>query len=211
MVSIDKVDLIHKFVQTYNAAQDSIEENRVEEAKQRYRDLMGVYHQITNSDIEPVHKELAYDQVLKVFKGVKGMKVRSRINAKSVALATVIIIISIVIFIKPEIVGLIPFEFDQPPAWGAADNKFVISSVPEKGAMFPGKHTRTIDLDEFFVDPNDDKLTYLATSAPGLQVELSGSLLTFNPEKGIIGPRIITVVASDGKHITRKEIAVDIV
>ena|GEM_PF-4154517 len=211
MVLIDKVDLIHKFVQTYNAAQDSIEENRVEEAKQRYRDLMDVYHQITTSDIEPVHKELAYDQVMKVFQGVKGLKVRSRINAKSVALATVIIIISIVIFIKPEIVGLIPFEFDQPPMWGAADNRFVVSGVPKKGAMFPGKHARTIDLDDFFVDPNKDTLTYLATSAPGLQIEVRGSLLTFNPEKGVIGPKAITVVASDGKHITRKEIQVDVV
>ena len=39
VVPIDKVDLIHKFVQAYNSAQDSIEENRIPEAKSKYHEL----------------------------------------------------------------------------------------------------------------------------------------------------------------------------
>lgn len=210
MVTIDKVDLIHKFVQTYNSAQDSIDENRIAEAKQKYRELMSVYKQISDSDIESVHKELAYDQVMKVFNGVKGMKPRQNINSKSIAVAVVIIIISLVIFIKPEIIGMVAFEVNQAPVWTGDGNLFVISGVTDK-SMFVKTSDRTINLDAFFNDANDDELTYLATSTDGLNVKVSGNHLTFIPETGVFGEKTITVVASDGKEVVQQNLLVRIV
>ena len=209
MVLIDKVDLIHKFVQSYNSAQDSIEENRISEAKQKYHDLMEAYKEIADSDVETVHKELAYDQVLKVYQGVKGMKMRKTINTKAVALAVVLIIISLVIFIKPEIIGLTVFEFNDVPQWSASSNVFVIYGL-EEGAMFNEAYDQTIDLNAFFTDPNGDVMTFLATSTPGLDIRLNNNFLTFLPEQGVFGRRAIILVASDGKEIIRKEILVDI-
>lgn len=213
MVNIDKVDLIHKFVQAYNSAQDSIEENKHEEAKQKYHELMQIYKQISDSDMEPVHKELAYDQVMKVFNGIKGIKMRSAISGKSIALAVVIILISLVIFIKPEIVGLAVgtiSSIDSAPYWNGDSNLFVITGVP-KSAMFKESYDRTINLDSFFTDSNGDELSYLATSAPGLDVRVKGSFLTFLPQKGVFGDRTISVVASDGEHVVKQELAVSIV
>ncbi len=210
MVAIDKVDVIHKFVQTYNSAQDSIESNRMEEAKQKYRELMSAYKQIAGSDMESVHKELAYDQVMKVFNGVKGMKPGPNIHAKSIALAVVIIIISLVIFIKPEIIGMVSFDVNHPPVWNADGNTFVITGVPE-GAMFIGNTDRTINLDAFFNDANDDELTYLATSTHGLDVKINRNFLTFLPQSRVFGERVLTVIASDGVEVVQQDLIVRIV
>ncbi|MBD3304322.1 hypothetical protein GF343_04190 [Candidatus Woesearchaeota archaeon] len=210
MVTIDKVDLIHKFVQTYNSAQDSIDANRMDEAKQKYSELMSVYKQISGSDLESVHKELAYDQVMKVFNGVRGMKPRQNINSKSIAVAVVIIIISLVIFIKPEIIGMVAFEANQAPVWTGDGNLFVITGVSES-SMFVGGTGRTINLDAFFNDANGDELTYLATSTDGLNVKISGNHLTFLPEPGVFGERTVTVVASDGEEVVQQDLLVRIV
>lgn len=210
VVPIDKVDLIHKFVQAYNSAQDSIEENRIPEAKSKYHELMDIYKDIADSDVESVHKELAYDQVMKVYQGVKGMKVRRTINTKAVALAVVLIIISLVIFIKPEIIGLATFEFNQAPQWNSGTNVFVILGI-HNNMEFDEYYDRTIDLDKFFRDPNGDELTYLATSTEGLKVQLNGNFLTFLPEPGVFGKKTMYVVASDGYEVTRQEMIVDII
>lgn len=210
VVPIDKVDLIHKFVQAYNSAQDSIEENRIPEAKQKYHELMSIYKDIADSDVESVHKELAYDQVMKVYQGVKGMKVRKTINTKAVALAIVLIIISLVIFIKPEIIGLATFEFNHAPEWSSGTNVFVILGI-QGNAQFDEYYDRTIDLNAFFSDSDNDELAYLATSAPGLKVQLNGNFLTFLPEPGVFGKRAVTIVASDGQAVTKQEMIVDII
>ncbi|MBW3004610.1 hypothetical protein KY310_02165 [Candidatus Woesearchaeota archaeon] len=210
MVKIDKVDLIHKFVQTYNSAQDSIDDNRMDEAKQKYKELMSVYKQISDSDMESVHKELAYDQVMKVFNGVKGMKPKSSIHVKSIAAAVVIIIISLVIFIKPEIIGMVTFDVNQAPVWTGDGNLFVITGVP-KESMFIGNSDRTVNLAAFFSDPNGDELTYLATSTDGLDVKVSGSYISFIPQPGVFGERVITVVASDGTEVVQQDLLVRIV
>lgn len=209
MVIIDKVDMIHKFVEAYNSAQDCIEESRIDEAKQRYKELMSLYKDISNSEIETVHKELAYDQVMKVYRGVQGMKVHSRINTKAVALAVVVIIISVVILIKPEIVGLIAFEYNSAPVWNAADNEFTIRGMANNN-MFGGQD-RTIDLDAFFYDRDGDELAYLATSTEGLGVKVDGNHLTFIPAQGVYGAKEITVVASDGENVVKKDVIVNIV
>ncbi len=210
MVAIDKVDIIHKFVQTFNSAQDSIESNRMEEAKQKYRELMSAYKQIADSDMESVHKELAYDQVMKVFNGVKGMKPGSNIHVKSIALAVVIIIISLVIFIKPEIIGMASFDVNQAPVWTGDGSLFVITGVPE-GAMFIGNTDRTINLDAFFSDANDDELTYLATSTDGLDVKINRNFLTFLPASGVFGERVLAVIASDGAEVVQQDLLIRIV
>lgn len=209
MVIIDKVDMIHNFVQAYNSAQDCIEENRMDEAKLRYRELMSLYKEISDSDMEAVHKDLAYDQVMKVYQGVKGMKVRSRINTKAVALAIVVIIISVVILIKPEIIGLVAFEIDYPPVWNAADSEFTIRGISNNN-MFIAQE-RTIDLDAFFYDKNGQELTYLATSTEGLGVDIEDSFLTFIPAPGVFGKKTIMVVASDGENVVKQEILVNVV
>ena len=210
MVAIDKVDIIHKFVQTYNSAQDSIDANRMDEAKQQYKELMSAYKHISDSDMESVHKELAYDQVMKVFNGVKGMKPRQNIHAKSIALAVVIIIISLVIFIKPEIIGMVTFDVNQAPVWNGDGDTFVITGIP-KDRMFGSGYDRTINLDAFFSDANGDELTYLATSAGGLDMKINGNFLTFLPEPGYYGNRQVTVIASDGEEVIQQGLLISVV
>jgi hypothetical protein len=54
-------------------------------------------------------------------------------------------------------------------------------------------------------------LTYLATSTDGLDVKISGNHLTFLPEPGFFGERVITVVASDGEAVVQQDLLVRIV
>ncbi len=81
------------------------------------------------------------------------------------------------------------------PYWHG-ENEFSIS--PDESA--------SIDLVQYFIDNENDELTYLATQAEGIAVELSGSILTASAEAGFEGTASITAYASDSEFTTGQEI-----
>jgi hypothetical protein len=62
----------------------------------------------------------------------------------------------------------------------------------------------TVDLDQFFADPDGDKLAYIAGDTPGVSVDMTGSMLTVT--SSMAGSFNIPVVASDGKDVTRVQL-----
>ncbi|MBW3004293.1 DUF11 domain-containing protein [Candidatus Woesearchaeota archaeon] len=61
-------------------------------------------------------------------------------------------------------------------------------------------------LGEYFTDPDGDALTYLASEASNINLEISGQQLKITPEPDFIGDRFISVFASDGEDTTKKVI-----
>jgi len=61
--------------------------------------------------------------------------------------------------------------------------------------------TLVLDASDLFDDPDGDALTFLSTDAEGLEVDVSGSIISFTPTT--TGTYSITLIASDGKDATR--------
>ena len=57
----------------------------------------------------------------------------------------------------------------------------------------------SIDLDQFFTDPDLDNLTYTATQPDHVQVKIDGSRATLTPEHGWSGLEYVIFTADDGK------------
>ncbi|HLF54713.1 MAG TPA: hypothetical protein VI612_03260 [Candidatus Nanoarchaeia archaeon] len=103
-------ELIKKFVDLHTQAGQFIAEEKVAEARQKYLELLDAYHAIDKSTLEAFHKELAYDQVTKLFAQINETKEKVKLPVNLIAAAVLIIAFSFVIFLRPEIVGLVSFE-----------------------------------------------------------------------------------------------------
>jgi flagellar basal body-associated protein FliL len=69
--------------------------------------------------------------------------------------------------------------------------------IPDQVWDEDNKHT--LDLGEFFVDPDGDALAYTYTPVEDIVVTISGNEVTFLPKKDFFGERTITFTADDGK------------
>ncbi len=88
-------------------------------------------------------------------------------------------------------------ETSEPiPVWNSSVTEFSI----EQGG------TLEIDLDEYFAD--DDNLTYLATGASNVTVEIYGSVLHVIPDLWFNGERRIKAIASDEYNVVEQQIRI---
>lgn len=103
-------ELIQKFVEQHDQTEKLLNEDKLKEAKQKYLEVVDTYHAIQKSQLENFHKELAYDQVTKLFKRVNAAKERVKVPYHLIAAAVLLIAFSLIIFLKPSIVGLAGLE-----------------------------------------------------------------------------------------------------
>jgi hypothetical protein len=103
-------ELVKKFVDLHTQTSQLLSDDKIAEAKQKYLDVVNAYHDIEKSSLEHYHKELAYDQVTQLFKKVNEAKARVQVPYHLILAAVLIIGFSLVIFLKPSIVGLAGFE-----------------------------------------------------------------------------------------------------
>lgn len=85
---------------------------------------------------------------------------------------------------------------NNPPIWIGGDNNFNVLA---------GKLT-TFDLNNYFEDPDENELVYLATNSEDLNIIVINNLLVINPSRTVTGSREITLIASD--LITTKKVPV---
>lgn len=71
--------------------------------------------------------------------------------------------------------------------------------------------TQTLNLTKYFSDPDDDPLTYTATSANDLTVTFSNGIATITPASGFFGSRGLKFTASDGINQTASNIVTVVV
>ncbi len=103
-------ELVKKFVDAHSQAEKLLSDDKIAEAKQKYLEVVNVYHELEKSSLEHYHKEFAYDQVTQLFKKVNEAKARVQVPYHLILAAVLIIGFSIIIFFKPSIVGLAGFE-----------------------------------------------------------------------------------------------------
>ncbi len=103
-------ELIKKFVELNSQAEQLLNEDKIQEAKQKYLDVIEAYHAIDKSTLERFHKELAYDQVTALFKKVNEARERVQVPYNLIAAGVLVIAFSVLIFLNPSIVGLTSLE-----------------------------------------------------------------------------------------------------
>ncbi len=210
MVLIQDIELIKQFVDKYNSAQASLDGHNKEEAKKQYKDLLKLYSTINHSKLDKENKELAYEQIMKVYRGVHSTDAATSMLSKrffftskpTMIVAGILIILSLVVFIKPEIIGFVlePSIINSAPEWKSPQN-FFDAAQPQT----------IINLDSYFSDPEGSRLTYLATAPQGVQVEINNQHMIITPQPGAYGTREITIIASDGTNTAKKQIGINII
>lgn len=101
---------IQKFIELQAQAEQLLNESKVAEAKQKYLDVLAAYQSLDKSDIDKIHKDIAYEQVTSLFKKVNEAKERVNVPVNLIIAGLLIIGFSTLVFFEPSIVGLAGFE-----------------------------------------------------------------------------------------------------
>ncbi len=99
-------DLIKKFLDAHQATEALLNQDNIAEAKQKYLDVVNIYHDIQNSQLDHFHKEIAYDNVTTLFKKINDAKKRITVPYNAIIAAILIIAFSFLVAFNPSIVGL---------------------------------------------------------------------------------------------------------
>lgn len=167
-------------------------------AKEKYEQLYAVYHQINSSQLEKIHKEVAYQQLLTSYHLIEELKQQSNAPINIIAIAIVIILVSVIVFINPRMIGLAVFQElkNSAPVWTGEPKTITVKGIT------------AIDFGQYFSDTDGDELVYLAMAPEGLKTTVSGSIISIEPENSLKGEKMLDIIVSDMKHSTRAKILV---
>jgi hypothetical protein len=121
----DKIELVQKFVDAFHNTQNALDERDREGAAASYKDMLGLYNQISSSNLDPMHKELAYDQLVKVYTALQNPQSHSmHATTHIVAAAVLLMLFSFLVFFKPAVFGLVTADAKtvQDVNWAFVDS-----------------------------------------------------------------------------------------
>ncbi len=232
--------LIPQFVQSYYAAQAAVETGDRTKALAAYQQLLGDFKQISASNLERPHKELAHQQVQSIYASVVALPAnvsKASVSESSVPVSSAPIsqvtsgssvdalmsqpsfmgslgakdfvtigvfamLIMLVLFFKPEYIGLSTVDVgNHAPDWIGTTTLFDMQvGIP-----------KSIQLDALFRDVDGDELVFLATSSPGIDVSVSGSVVTLLASFSAKGTSTVVVMASDLTSITKVPLTISVI
>ena len=102
----EKNELVQKFVEAFKDAQRALDDGNFDAATNGYKQLLDIYNQISASNLDPLHKELAYDQLTKVYQALQSQPSSIHATTHIIAAAILLVLFSFLVFFKPAIVGL---------------------------------------------------------------------------------------------------------
>jgi len=102
----DKIELIQKFVDAFHGTQSALDNYDMDAAANGYKNMLAAYNDIAASRLEPLHKELAYDQLVKVYQGLQKPKSSIHATTHIIAAAVLLVLFSFLVFFRPSLVGL---------------------------------------------------------------------------------------------------------
>lgn len=110
-ITDEKISLVQKFVDTFNATQESLNSGDREGAINGYKDLLDTYNEISSSDLEAMHKELAHDQLVKIYDALQNPPKHSiHTTTHIIAAAVLLMLFSFLVFFRPAISGFTTVE-----------------------------------------------------------------------------------------------------
>jgi len=95
-----------------------------------------------------------------------------------------------------ELVYTVPRDDNQAPVWTG------------EGKIFTVKKSLTLDLSEYFSDPDGDDLVFLSTSSDGLTVTVEDSIVHISSRPGASGEKKLTFIASDMEKLTKVHVKI---
>ncbi|MHA1873110.1 MAG: LamG-like jellyroll fold domain-containing protein, partial [Candidatus Heimdallarchaeaceae archaeon] len=76
----------------------------------------------------------------------------------------------------------------------------LIKEIPDLKIF--NNETISINLSEFFIDPDNDRLEFFSSNVPNISAEIRGNFVFITPEHSFVGSTIVIFYASDGINIT---------
>ncbi len=114
---MEQSQLVKDFVESYYKAQQHLDASRVDSARKQYYLLLDIYSKLMKTNMDEFQRELAYDQITKVFNRIKEVqKGTTKMPLNIIVAGVLIIVFSIIVALNPGIVGLTTFqdEISQP-------------------------------------------------------------------------------------------------
>lgn len=109
-MTIGDKELIQKFIEASSVFKSAVAEQNLHTSKETYKQMYEIYHKINESSLEQIHKEVAYQQIVQAYHLIQDLKNDTTSPTNIIAIAVVIIILSMIIFINPRMVGLAVFQ-----------------------------------------------------------------------------------------------------
>ena len=103
-------EIIKKFVDLQNETEKFLNENKIKEAKENYIRITDAYHEIKDSKLENFHKELAYDNMTKIYNKINKTKKKTKIPYHLIIAGILFLIFGTIIIINPSIVGFVGLD-----------------------------------------------------------------------------------------------------
>ena len=122
-------------------------------------------------------------------------------------IAVILLVLSIFIalnfgafFLGPT--GLVGFnDSNSAPVWISETAQFSIGMNSEL----------LLDLNDYFIDEDNDTLSFVSTQPSDFTVVVSDSILELSPDEDFVGTRSFSLSAFDGKDVVNQDIIVDVV
>lgn len=122
-------EIVKDFVQAYYKAQKFLDDDNVDEARKQYYKLLDHYSKLNKAGADEFQKELAYDQVTKVFNRIKESQVSNKIPLNVIVAGILIIIFSVIVALNPGIVGLATFQDEITQQFGQDFDNTTVTTV----------------------------------------------------------------------------------
>jgi len=198
--------VLPRFNTLHVLAQEQLRFDDRDSAKQSYNQMLALYDSINKSNLPAADKQKAYGKLMYIFTGLSNEQVFEsepslvHMGKYLFPISLVLIVLVIIFFIRPEfsLTGLAVADVNSAPQWTGAD------------AGFKVRGTTDINLDIYFADPDGDRLSYSVSSAPNLDISVSGSNLRIKPDPMVRGMRVVSITASDRTSSARIIATLDI-
>lgn len=174
--------LVKEFNSNYVLAMNQIKQGKRKNPRENYKRMLEIFNEIKEMDVNEGLKKEFYKRTELVY---------DKLQKKNYFLVGGIFIVAffaLLIFFNPSITGYATTSYNQAPIYTSGE--FAIDIAPGESV--------SIDLDNYFEDPDGDELTYIGTNTPNLEVEVKQNLLIIRSKQDFVKGQI-KIIASDLK------------
>ncbi|MBN2111840.1 hypothetical protein JW707_01945 [Candidatus Woesearchaeota archaeon] len=183
--------ILPRFNTMHSLVKEQLKHNDANKARESYHRMLEIYAEISKSNLPSEDKKLAYKKLTEAFNEISNPMYEPETGNVAVAkylipISVIVIILLIVFFIKPQLAltGLAALSGNTAPEY-TGNGEIIVEG------------NTAVDLNGYFSDAQGDRITYLVTTTPNIDVKISANVLTLDPDPGLKGLRVITIIATD--------------